>query len=101
MSKSPAAPLSFPLIPKKGDAAPVIDRIESPSEPVALEAPVPSPAPNSPVLTPSSRVKPTIAVTVRMDENRYRRLKAFGSQHGLTNQEILIAAMDFLLDSYK
>jgi predicted transcriptional regulator len=48
-------------------------------------------------LPPSSRVKPTIAVTVRLDEARYERLKRFGSQHRITNQDIIVAALDHFL----
>ena len=36
----------------------------------------------------------TIAVTVRLDPDRYGRLKTVGLEHGLTNQEIMVAALD-------
>jgi hypothetical protein len=36
----------------------------------------------------------TIAVTVRLDPDRYERLKVYGARHRLTNQEILVAALD-------
>jgi len=36
----------------------------------------------------------TIAITVRLDPDRYGRLKSVGVEHGLTNQEIMVAALD-------
>jgi len=36
----------------------------------------------------------TIAITVRLDPDRYQRLKSVGLEHGLTNQEIMVAALD-------
>jgi predicted transcriptional regulator len=42
-------------------------------------------------------VRPTIAVTVRLDEARYERLKRFGGQHRVTNQDIIVAALDHFL----
>jgi hypothetical protein len=36
----------------------------------------------------------TIAITVRLDPDRYGRLKSVGLEHGLTNQEIMVAALD-------
>jgi hypothetical protein len=48
-------------------------------------------------LPASSRVRPTIAVTVRLDEVRYERLKRFGGKHRITNQDIIVAALDHFL----
>jgi hypothetical protein len=112
MSRSAPAPLSIPGLPKKGEAAPAVASIEAaaPSAPERTAAPSPPPpspptpvravpatAPAAPPLPPSSRVKPTIAVTVRLDEARYERLKRFGSQHRITNQDIIVAALDHFL----
>jgi hypothetical protein len=36
----------------------------------------------------------TIAITVRLDPDRYGRLKSVGLEHGLTNQEIMVTALD-------
>jgi hypothetical protein len=34
---------------------------------------------------------------VRLDEVRYERLKSYGSKHRVTNQDILVAALDRFL----
>jgi hypothetical protein len=39
----------------------------------------------------------TIAVTVRLDEERYRKLKHYGVDHRKTNQQIFVEALDALL----
>jgi len=36
----------------------------------------------------------TIAITVRLDPDRYTRLKGAGVRRGLTNQEIMVSALD-------
>ena len=41
----------------------------------------------------------TIAVTVRLDEDRYVRLKVLGARTRRTNQEMLVAALDAYLQS--
>ena len=112
MSKSAPAPLTIPGMPKKGEAAPVVASIEAaptpapaPPSSLPLQTPVPPPvpaavpaaAPAPPPLPASSRVRPTIAVTVRLDEARYERLKRFGGQHRITNQDIIVAALDHFL----
>jgi hypothetical protein len=93
MSKSPAAPLMVPMIPKKGEAAPAVSSIEERS-PVAAPAPASvDPQLVSPRLL--SRVQATIAVTVRLDEQRYERMKTWGTtSRRVTNQEIIVAALD-------
>lgn len=112
MSKSAPTPLTIPGMPKKGEAAPAVASIEAAPTPAPaplssppLQAPVPPPAlaavpasaPAPPLLPTSSRVRPTIAVTVRLDEARYERLKRFGGQHRITNQDIIVAALDHFL----
>lgn len=101
MSKSPATPLSIPGMPKKGDALPAVVSFEAPS--AALAAPLAPPAPATKPLAPiveapqsrlTSRVQATIAVTVRLDERRYERMKGWGTNRRVTNQEVIVAALD-------
>ncbi len=103
MSKSPAAPLSIPGMPKKGDALPVVASFEEPAPPVlsvpsVAPTPAPSPTPayvaEPPVSRLTSRVQATIAVTVRLDERRYERMKNWGTTRRVTNQEVIVAALD-------
>lgn len=101
MSKSPAAPLSIPGMPKKGDALPVVASFEEPAPPelpVPPVAPAPLPTPayvaEPPVSRLTSRVQATIAVTVRLDERRYERMKNWGTTRRVTNQEVIVAALD-------
>ncbi len=101
MSKSPAAPLSIPGMPKKGDASPAVSSIEqpspppaaSPAPPVSVAAAAP-PQADPPASRLSSRVQATIAVTVRLDERRYERMKTWGTVRRVTNQEVIVAALD-------
>ena len=103
MSKSPAAPLSIPGVPKKGDALPVVASFEEPPPPgppipLLVPAPAVTPSPDSvaepPVSRLPSRVQATIAVTVRLDERRYERMKSWGMTRRVTNQEVIVAALD-------
>jgi hypothetical protein len=87
MSKSPAAPLAMPLIPKKGEAGPAVTSFEQ--APRSPDPPPPAPPPRL-----ASRVQATIAVTVRLDEPRYERLKTWGTNRRVTNQEVIVAALD-------
>lgn len=41
----------------------------------------------------------TIAVTVRLDPERYERLKVFGARRRHTNQDILVEALDRFLSA--
>jgi hypothetical protein len=91
MSKSAPAPLTMPVIPKKGEATPAITSFEDPTPASA------SPPLHEPTVSPSrlaSRVQPTIAVTVRLDEVRYERMKTWGTARRVTNQEVIVAALD-------
>jgi hypothetical protein len=72
MAKAKPAQLDESLIPRKGEAAPAVMS-------GSAEA--------------GGRVQ-TIAVTVRLDEDRYTRLKVFGARTRRTNQDILLAALD-------
>lgn len=95
MSRSLATPLSIPGMPKKGDALPAVASIEQTAPlaaPAMVAAPVPVAEPPLPRL--SSRVQATIAVTVRLDERRYERMKGWGTVRRVTNQEMIVAALD-------
>ncbi len=95
MSRSLATPLSIPGMPKKGEALPAISSIEqaAPSAaPAVVVAPLLVAEPPPPRL--SSRVQATIAVTVRLDERRYERMKGWGTARRVTNQEVIVAALD-------
>ena len=101
MSKSPAAPLSIPGMPKKGDASPAMPSFEEPSLSTPTQTSRLSPAvalssriENSPSPRLMSRVQATIAVTVRLDERRYERMKGWGTNRRITNQEVIVAALD-------
>ena len=101
MSKSPAAPLSIPGMPKKGDASPAMASFEEPSPTTSTQAvrlsqavALPAPVVNSPAPRLTSRVQATIAVTVRLDERRYERMKGWGTNRRVTNQEVIVAALD-------
>ncbi len=101
MSKSPATPLSIPGMPRKGDASPAMASFEesSPSTSAQTARPSPtvllsSPIVNSPSPRLTSRVQATIAVTVRLDERRYERMKGWGTNRRVTNQEVIVAALD-------
>jgi hypothetical protein len=101
MSKSPAAPLSIPGMPRKGDASPAMVSLEDSSPSASTKTAqltpavsLPTPAINSPSPRLTSRVQATIAVTVRLDERRYERMKGWGTNRRVTNQEVIVAALD-------
>ena len=82
-------PLESALIVRKGEAAPANQR-PAPSDqdaPVSLSQTVAQPLGRT-------RRSGTIAITVRLDPDRYQRLKNIGLVQGLTNQEIMVAALD-------
>jgi hypothetical protein len=72
------------LIARKGEAAPA--QITSPASPPAATVP--------------HGTKDTVALTVRLDQERYRRLVAYaaGFVPRKTHQEILVEALDAYLD---
>jgi hypothetical protein len=99
MTKSPAAPLMIPGMPKKGEALPAVQSLQqaAPADPPA--APPSVPVPPTPAVEPpparlGSRVQPTIAVTVRLGETRYERMKSWGTARRVTNQDVIVAALD-------
>jgi hypothetical protein len=61
--------------------------------PAAQDAPAPAAA------APPHGTKETVAVTVRLDADRYHRLVAYGTRFTprRTNQDILVAALDAFL----
>jgi hypothetical protein len=85
MATRKAASLDADLIARKGEAAPAT-------------APTPRGTPAADV---PHGTKDTIALTVRLDEERYRRLLAYaaGFVPRKTHQEILVEALDAYLDA--
>lgn len=88
MAKTKAAHLDAALLARKGEAVPAgtasatVQTVEH-----AEDTPIPK------------GTTGTIAVTVRLDPERYRRLVSYGARFvpRRTNQEILIAALDAYL----
>lgn len=76
---SKATSLSSDLIVRKGDAAPasVQDNVPNKKNEISMR-----------------RKSGTIAVTLRLDPERYEKLKLHGIYNRLTNQEILVEALD-------
>lgn len=81
MAARKAAALHADLLVRKGDAQPAM--AETPAPPAALP----------------HGTKETVAVTVRLDAERYHRLVAYGARFTprRTNQDILVAALDAFL----
>ena len=80
MARAKRTPLGSQLIARKGTAAPATH-----------------PMPTSPKVSGIPRgTKETVAVTVRLDSARYRKLLSFGARFMLrkTNQEIIVLALD-------
>ena len=86
MAKNKAAPLNAGLLVRKGEAAPASS---APNASPTTEAPLPR------------GTKETVAVTVRLDQERYHRLVGYGARFTprRTNQEILVAALDSFLSN--
>jgi hypothetical protein len=84
MATRKAASLEADLIARKGEAAPAM-------------APTPKSMPAADV---PHGTKDTIALTVRLDPERYRRLVAYaaGFVPRKTHQDILVEALDVYLD---
>jgi hypothetical protein len=93
MTKSPAAPLVIPGMSRKGEAVPA--KQEAPVAPATMPtATSTSTSTEAPTGRLSSRIQPTIAVTVRLGEARYERMKSWGSSRRVTNQDVIVAALD-------
>jgi hypothetical protein len=84
MATRKATPLDAGLIARKGEAAPA--QIPTPPSPPASAVP--------------HGTKDTVALTVRLDQERYRRLVAYaaGFVPRKTHQDILVEALDAYLD---
>jgi hypothetical protein len=84
MATRKATPLAADLIARKGEAAPA--QVPTPANPPA------SPVPHG--------TKDTVALTLRLDQERYRRLVAYaaGFVPRKTHQEILVEALDAYLE---
>jgi hypothetical protein len=84
MAKPKAMPLGADLIARKGEAIP--------AQPPVPDASTATDVPHG--------TKDTIALTVRLDPERYRRLVAYaaGFVPRKTHQEILVEALDAYLD---
>jgi hypothetical protein len=80
------------LIVRKGEAVPSAQATPQATEtkPSAAQAR----ADHNP---PPKGLAGTIAVTVRLDPNRYERMKIHGARQRRTNQQILVAALDAYL----
>ncbi len=85
MAKRKSAPLDGELIARKGTAVPA--QSSTRPRPVAATADMPCGA------------EDTIAITVRLDRDRYMRLKGYGVRFKprKTNQEIMVEALDAYL----
>jgi hypothetical protein len=84
MANRKTAPLSADLLVRKGKATPATT-----NEP---------PAPTD--TTPQSAGTKTIALTVKLDSERYHRLITFGARFTprRSNQQIIVAALDAYLE---
>ncbi len=96
MSSRNASRLEAGLIARKGEASPAQNGPQ-PASPSSDEqvghtalaetlGQVPSRQPRG--------IQGTIAVTVRLDPERYERMKVHGARRRLTNQDILVEALD-------
>ncbi len=86
-SKKSAAHLDAERLMRKGEAKPITSASE-PNPPQDAAPPLPKGGKNS------------IALTVRLDLERYQRLVAYGARFAprRSNQDILVAALDVYLD---
>lgn len=97
MSKNPSR-LEGGLIARKGEAAPTTV-VRAEGHGVSTEPHMTEPPPQA-LLTDRSTPKGlagTIAVTVRLDPERYERMKIHGVRQRQSNQQILVAALDAYL----
>ena len=89
-SRNSASRLGSALIARKGEAAPTVPpTVHSEAAHAAALASVQTAAPAAP-----RGAAGTIAVTVRLDPERYERLKIHGAKTRRTNQDILVEALD-------
>jgi hypothetical protein len=82
--------LGSSLIARKGDAAPTATLT-----PISAKTYLPEPEKTDQPMPKG--LAGTIAVTVRLDPARYERLKIHGARQRLSNQQILVEALDAYL----
>lgn len=96
MSSRNASRLEAGLIARKGEASPAQNRSQPMS--AAIDEQIGRAAPTETLGQAPSRqprgIQGTIAVTVRLDPDRYERMKVHGARCRLTNQDILVEALD-------
>ena len=96
MSARNVSRLDHGLIARKGEASPAQANLQStallPTEQTAQE--MISVGREKPPGRPTRGVQGTIAVTVRLDPDRYERMKVYGARRRQTNQDILVEALD-------
>lgn len=91
MSTSKAAPMLGDLVSVKGQAvAPTL---------TVQAAPPAAPAVAQPAAQKVTSTGPVRALTVKLDDNRYKQLKMLGVQESKTTQDLLVQAIDQLLRS--
>lgn len=97
MPSHKAAPrLGSALIARKGEAAPTVTPASNNADtrPAADMQIVETSGPAHAPAAASRGLAGTIAVTVRLDPERYERLKIHGARNRRTNQDILVDALD-------
>ena len=92
MSRQPPR-LEGGLIVRKGEAAPAVTRSAASMQPIEA-----APAARADPPVPKG-LAGTIAITVRLDPERYERLKVHGVRRRQSNQQIMVAALDAYLAS--
>ena len=96
MSSRNTSRLEAGLIARKGDASPAHtgpQPASSASEKQAVRTEAANALSRAPSRQPRG-IQGTIAVTVRLDPDRYERMKVYGARSRLTNQDILVEALD-------
>ena len=94
--KNPAR-MDSSLIARKGQAMPTshVDTSDTPAgKSVQETTEVPAPAPVLPV----GAIK---SLTVKLDAGRYKALRQLGVDEDRTHQDIMVAALDAYMDSYR
>lgn len=91
MATKEVSRLGAGLIARKGEATPV------PVAPVVAPAPMANDLPAEEIVKDSGLARGlvgTTSVTVRLDSDRYERMKIYGAKNRRTNQAIIVAALD-------
>ena len=99
-SRNTASRLGGALIARKGEAVPTVPP-EANSEAALAKPPTieqTGAMPNQAQGLPRG-LAGTIAVTVRLNPERYERLKIYGAKSRRTNQDILVEALDALFSA--